>query len=301
MGNEEHIKILRQGVDAWNQWRQEKREITPDLFGADIERINLAGANLTGANFSGANLTDVCLRKAQLFGSAFCKTIFRRANLLGANLWEANLSGADLHHANLAYTRLYRADLYQTNLKSAHLTCSDFNQTNLIETNCRGSVMGGTVFADCDLSVATGLESVIHEGPSTIGLDTIYVSQGRIPEVFLRGVGLPENFITYVKSLVGQPIQSYSCFVSYSSKDQEFADRLYADLQSEGVRCWFAPEDIEGGKKLHEQIDEAIRNYERLLLVLSPHSMTSEWVKTEIAKARKKEIQQKRLSCSPFG
>jgi hypothetical protein len=26
-----------------------------------------------------------------------------------------------------------------------------------------------------------------------------------------------------------------------------------------GVRCWFAPHDIQGGKTIHEQIDEAIR------------------------------------------
>ncbi|HEX5106252.1 MAG TPA: toll/interleukin-1 receptor domain-containing protein, partial [Pirellulaceae bacterium] len=51
----------------------------------------------------------------------------------------------------------------------------------------------------------------------------------------------------------------YSCFISYSTKDQDFADRLYADLQARGVRVWFAPHDIQGGRKIHEQIDEAIR------------------------------------------
>ena len=81
----------------------------------------------------------------------------------------------------------------------------------------------------------------------------------------------------------------YSCFISYSTKDQEFADRLYADLQNSEVRCWFAPHDIAGGKKVHEQIDEAIRVYDRLLLILSDHSMKSPWVETEISKARKRE------------
>jgi TIR domain len=83
---------------------------------------------------------------------------------------------------------------------------------------------------------------------------------------------------------------SNSCFISYSSKDQVFANRLYADLQANGVRCWFATEDIQAGKKIHEQIDDAIRMRDRLLLILSEHSMSSEWVKTEIAKARKREI-----------
>ena len=44
--------------------------------------------------------------------------------------------------------------------------------------------------------------------------------------------------------------------------------------------------------RVHEQIDAAIRVYDRLLLILSPSSMKSEWVQTEIAKARKREKQE---------
>jgi TIR domain len=47
---------------------------------------------------------------------------------------------------------------------------------------------------------------------------------------------------------------------------------------------------VKGGRKLIEQIDEAIRLHDRLLLILSERSMKSEWVKTEIAKARKREV-----------
>src|SRR5439155_1880967 len=105
------------------------------------------------------------------------------------------------------------------------------------------------VFGDVDLSVAKGLETVHHYGPSTIGIDTIYHSQGNIPEAFLKGAGVQENFLTNMRALVESmsPIDFYSCFISYSSKDQEFAERLYADLQSKGVRCWFAPEDMKTG------------------------------------------------------
>jgi hypothetical protein len=102
-----------------------------------------------------------------------------------------------------------------------------------------------TVLADVDLSTAKGLETVRHEWPSTIGVDTIYRSQGKIPEVFLRGAGLPDDVHRLHRSIVyRRPIEFYSCFISYSGKDQEFADRLYADLQNKGVRCWFAPHDI---------------------------------------------------------
>jgi hypothetical protein len=93
-------------------------------------------------------------------------------------------------------------------------------------------------------------------------------------------------------SLVGTGVEFYSLFISYSTKDQEFAERIHTDLQAKGVRCWFAPHDMRSGKKVHEQIDEAIRVYDKLLLILSPASMESEWVKTEISKARKREIRE---------
>jgi hypothetical protein len=93
-------------------------------------------------------------------------------------------------------------------------------------------------------------------------------------------------------SLVGTGIEFYSLFISYSTHDQVFAERLHADLQAKGVRCWFAPHKLQAGKKVYRQIDEAIRVYDKLLLILSPDSMESEWVKAEIFKAREREIRE---------
>ena len=98
--------------------------------------------------------------------------------------------------------------------------------------------MGWTLFADLNLSVATGLEEIKHSGPSTIGIDTIYKSNGKIPEVFLRGAGISDNFITYIGSLVGRAIEFYSCFISYNHKDKQFARGLHDTLQGRGIRCW---------------------------------------------------------------
>ncbi len=87
-----------------------------------------------------------------------------------------------------------------------------------------------------------------------------------------------------MRSLVAHPIEYYTCFISYSSRDQEFADRLYTDLQSKGVCCWFAPEDMKIGDKLRQRIDESIRLYDKLL-VLSAYSVASWWVEYEVEKA----------------
>jgi hypothetical protein len=299
MANPEHLAMLMKGVRAWNDWRKANPVIVPDLREAELTGANLTGADLirvrlNDADLSGANLWDAHLHKARLNG-----VDLREANLRWADLSEVDVSGAylgraDLGDADLTWGHLRDADLHQADLSRANLSKSDLSGADLT-----GAVAMYTIFGDNDLNHVKGLETVQHHGPSIIGIDTIYRSHGKIPLAFLRGAGVPENFIEYMGSLTGKALEFYSCFISYSTKDQEFADRLYADLQNKGVRCWFAPHDIQAGKKIHEQIDEAIRRYERLLLILSTNSMKSPWVKTEIRKARKREIDEKRRVLFP--
>jgi hypothetical protein len=71
-------------------------------------------------------------------------------------------------------------------------------------------------------------------------------------------------------------------------------------MRDNHLRVWFAPEDIKGGQKTIEQLERAIQLHDRLLLVLSKESMKSEWVMTEIRKARKAEIKEKRRKLFPI-
>jgi TIR domain/Pentapeptide repeats (8 copies) len=295
MANEEHLARLTQGVAVWNRWRFACPEIRPDLYEADLGGMHLREVNLRGADLRGTDLGEADLAKADLYGADLKEAGLVEADLKGADLGEADLRGADLSDARLA-----SADIRGTDFSGADLRGANLTDAALIRANLTKAKMEWTILADVDLSTVRGLETVQHYGPSTIGIDTLYRSQGNIPEAFLRGAGVPDEMITYTKSLVGRAFEYNSCFISYSSKDQEFAERLYADLQNKGVRCWFAPHDIQGGRKLHEQIDEAIRIHERLLLILSAHSMQSEWVKTEIAKARQCEVQEKRQVLFPM-
>jgi hypothetical protein len=86
----------------------------------------------------------------------------------------------------------------------------------------------------------------------------------------------------------------------YSTKDQDFAERLHSRLRDQGLRVWFAPEDLQAGKKLHEQVDEAIRLHDKLLLVLSEHSLGSKWVRDEIRRARRAEVREGRRKLFPI-
>lgn len=205
-------------------------------------------------------------------------------DLREADLREADLSGADLGGANLI-----RANLGGANLSGADLSGADLHS----------ATVGYTVFGNVDLRDVKNLGAVGHFGPSTVGIDTIVRSEGQIPEEFLRGAGVPDTFITYIRSLVGTAIEFYSCFVSHSSQDHAFATRIHTDLQAQGVRCWFAPEDLKIGDRFRDRIDESIRLHEKLLLVLSRHSIASPWVRREVEAAFEREDREKRSVLFP--
>lgn len=83
----------------------------------------------------------------------------------------------------------------------------------------------------------------------------------------------------------------YSCFVSYSHHDEAFVQQLVNRLRAEGLDVWYASDDVRAGVKLYDQITEAIRRQNKLLIVLSEQSMASEWVTTELRRARREEIE----------
>src|SRR6266536_1385259 len=265
MADQQQHDLLRQGVEAWNTWRKQHPEILIELS----ETI-LSGADLSEAILIGANLIG--------------------ANLIGANLVFANLSGADLTEADLSGTDLTRADLNNANLRGAKLSRADLTGANI----------GETIFGNIDLRATRGLETVTHDAPSTIGTDTLLRSEGDIPETFLRQAGLSDTFITYVRSLAQNPREYYTCFISYSSQDQEFAERLYTDLQRKDIRCWFAPEDLKIGDEFRRRLDDSIRIYDKLLVILSQHSIDSSWVEYEVKKALKKEQDQGKPALFPI-
>ena len=101
MANDEHVALLKQGVAAWNAWRDKNPDIRPDLVAADLSEADLNGADLVAADLSAANLSEADLNGADL----------RAANLRAANLSAADLSAANLEAAILVDTDLTGADL----------------------------------------------------------------------------------------------------------------------------------------------------------------------------------------------
>ena len=296
MANPEHLKILKQGKEIWNSWRQNAKHETPALNGANFKGLDLSEFYLRGADFGMSDLSFANLIRADLTEASFTNGKLVHADLtrveaVDAYFGIADLSGACLRSADLTRASFRNANLYATNFRGATLQQADFEN----------ALVRSTIFVSVDLSTVKGLEHLVQRGPCGIGIDTLYESRGLISDIFLRQAGVPEEMIDIARAVRnGPPIQWHSCFISYSTKDEEFARRLHSRMREANMRVWFAPEDLQGGKKLHEQLFEAIQIHDRLLIVLSEHSIQSEWVMTEIRKAREVEKKEKRRKLFPI-
>jgi len=80
-----------------------------------------------------------------------------------------------------------------------------------------------------------------------------------------------------------------SCFISYAHANDVFAKKLHDDLEAHGVSCWMDFYDMGGGQFWRAQIQKAIKNYDKLLLVCSGQSMLSAEVANEIVAAIERE------------
>jgi hypothetical protein len=262
MANPEHVAKLKEGWQAWNEWRKTSSE-KPDLSNIhlthdslnfyDLTEVDLSGSRLTGVTFCGTSGVNVSFERAVIFGGIF----------QSGSLMESSFREAEIRITTFDWCYLEKIDF----------TNSTFDGNTLVHVSFRDLL---------------GLDTIQHVSASSIGIDTFFESGG-LPESFLRGAGVPEEFIQYAASLVGKAIEYYSCFLSYSSKDDEFARRLYNDLQGKKVRTWFAPEDLKIGDRFRSRIDESIRLHDKLVLILSANSVNSDWVETEVESALERE------------
>lgn len=296
---------------------------------ANFERTNLSEANFEGANLSGTNFEGARLDRANFKGAILKGANLRMSNLTGASFKGANLEGANLDGASLIAIDCYEAELNKVNFSNADLSESNLRLArlrgaNLFEVKLHNADLshvniGNTIFTNVDLSETRGLKTVQHVFSSTIGVDTLQLSKGKIPDTFLRGCGLPdweiESAKLYTPDLnneginkiiykiydlrATQALQISPLFISYSHADSTFVDRLEKGLNKKGVRFWRDIHDMTAGK-IETQIDRAIRQNPTVLLILSKNIMNSDWVQHEVRKARELEKELRRDTLCPI-
>lgn len=292
MANPEHVEIVKRGAAAIAEWRQEHPR----------ERLFLSEADLSEADLSRADLREGDLREADL----------SEANLSEANLSGANLGGANLGGANLIEANLIGANLSGADLSRAYISGADLSRAFIIGANFGGADLGGAdlsdavcafmLFADCDLSRVRSLETVEQMGPSSIGVDTLVLTLhgggGQFTaeqRTFFGKAGVSKTLLDYLPSLLeSQPIQFFSCFISYGGEDVEFAHRLHDDLRGRDIRCWKYDVDAIIGREVWGNISRAIVLHEKMIVICSQSSLERPGVHGEIERALQKEEQLKR-------
>jgi len=326
MDRDEALKLLRRGQEGhieWNRYRL-RNEPVPDLSKADLADADLSGSEcdilIDGApNLSRCNLSEANLSRADLGGVNLSEAILDAADLSGAEMEFTLLRGANLHGANLNCSRLTEVDLRESNLSGVDLSSATLTRAELRGANVSDAVCESTLFANTDLSGVRGLESIKHMGPSTIGIDTLFLSEGKIPEVFLRQCGLtpwevlavklytPELTPAGLKNLQDQIFDAWTkgrsmingCFISYSWKDSNFVDKLHDRLEREGINVWLDRHEMVAGT-IQDQIWRAIQVHHVVIIVLSKDSVESDWVENELDMARQKEKAEKRAVLCPI-
>ena len=155
MANQEHLDILKQGVETWNRWRKEHPEILPDLGEAILNEADLSEADLSEANLKRASLRGVNLRRANVSGANLSRAVLKEAYLGGSTFLVADLSEADLTEADLSYASFREADLSKANLKRAKLNDTNLSGTILFKADLSGADLSGARLVRTNLIQAT--------------------------------------------------------------------------------------------------------------------------------------------------
>jgi uncharacterized protein YjbI with pentapeptide repeats len=144
VANEEHLQIIRQGIEAWNERRWMQSGFLPDLGGANLNAAELNGVNLKWAELTEADLSGARLSRANLY----------LADLTRADLWRADLSGAHLVEANLSQANLSGAVIKEADLKKSDVTLANLSEADLHRANLFGANLSGANLSRANLSGA---------------------------------------------------------------------------------------------------------------------------------------------------
>lgn len=175
MADEQHLAKLKEGVEAWDQWREENPDVKPDFSEAYLFQAHLSGANLRGANLSRADLSYAHLFQADVSGADLFQAYLERADFCFPDgSWldygSANLSGLDLRGANLSGADFTRAWLLLANLRRAQLGWANLEGAN----DSKASLRIRITLKNCDPPGHGALSYSGSGGSSRIAADPSY-------------------------------------------------------------------------------------------------------------------------------
>jgi hypothetical protein len=319
VANAECLESLAQGSEYWNRWRYAHEERVTEISGAYPFVADLSGAKLVKAQLGGVDLSG-----ADLTGADFTGANLMEANLSGTKLHETNLTESMLQGTNLSYATLVKVNLSGANLEGANFYFSDIVEANFAWAKLNGMNLSSarlvrSIFVGVNLREVKGLDSVRPGGFSQIGFNTLQLSEGEIPEEFLRECGFSdwqiesaklcrpqlenheiEDIVYRVYDLrAHQAILINPVFLSYNHLDCAFVDRMENYFSEKGIRYWRDIRHAMSGR-LEKQVDRAIRYHPIFLLIISANCDNSDWVQHEARLARQLEVETQRDILCPI-
>ena len=210
MPNPEHIKILLQGMDPWNNWReQQSQTFTPDFTGLDLSSQDLTGRHLQHADFSRSNLSNTKLEFAHLEHATFNNAIADRANFRRAHMEDTSLIGTVLDDAQFLGTELQYARFWAARLNGAYLANSDLSHARFLEVQLHdadfsGANLEGAIFTRCRTDTIHFTKTYGQDKPvqSAKPWQALFTTTGRLPYSILKPAAQTSSSIESIADLI---------------------------------------------------------------------------------------------------
>ena len=87
------------------------------------------------------------------------------------------------------------------------------------------------------------------------------------------------------KHVFNGEVMAHDVFISYSTKNSEIAEKVHETLQSNGIKCWFAPSNIKTADYFAKEIIDGLNASRVVVLIFSEHAQASKYVNEEIGTA----------------
>jgi hypothetical protein len=88
-------------------------------------------------------------------------------------------------------------------------------------------------------------------------------------------------------------------FLSYANADRAIALRIAKELRGAGLKVWFSEWELQPGDSIATRISEAVSASDFLLVLLSPRSVNSKWVQSELNSALSRELRTRAIRVIP--
>ena len=287
----EHEKIFHQGSIEWNKWREAQRDlhIRPDLNGLSVSR-----------NMEILDLDKYHLSAVRLRGAHFSKVYLDRMDLTDADCREAQFSAMSLQYCNLTNADFRNAKFFNCYLNHANLTGTNFAGAMFKNVNFESAMLDQTIFGNDDLSGTLNLDRAINRGAVIIGTRALEESRGRIPPTFLEKSRVPQEILRVALEWAKLPVAYCSCFISHSSADKEFIERVRNQLTNDGVSAFLSSRDLRPGQQYPAEIERQLLSAGKVIVVISRRSLASAWVRREVQTTFERERREGQLLIIPI-